>query len=1369
MTFLTGLTFSLSSQTPYQYISYAQKEGLSNDFVETVVQDHHGFLWIGTRNGLNRFDGQQFLEFRHDPEDSTSISSNWITKLYEDSRQNLWIGTINGLSKLNKALGRFERIAFKPYIKTAIPVGISNIYEDYKQNIWVSTQNSGLFKLTPDKDETLFHHIYYGHSPQSTNSLKSNQARRFLEDQNHHLWMGHSGGVDRLNPHTDKVDHYLFPTIQNRKPNIRDCTYLTTDAHGTIIAATKFRGMYFIRPSDPAPALRPFKEYFALSSSNLPDFSGLEIDCIQISTPGYLLIGTDHGLFQVDLKNANYTHLTKEILPLVPIRSLLTDRQGNLWLGTSGDGLLKLTTLPDPFRFYQHEPHDTSSISEGHVTTVLEDDSGNIWIGTSGSGLDKLKYDHQGQLIKEQNFKRNFRQSNSLLDDRIIRILKDHQGQLWIGTKGYGLNKLDPISGRFQAFLHDPDNPYSLTDNRVRGLCEDHRGFIWVGSLSEGLNRLDPLSGEVKRFQHDPNNSNSILSNSIRTLFTDSEGYIWIGFSWGLDRLDPEKEEFTHFVYNPNDPGSFNQGIVWCIYEDLEKNLWVGTGNGLCRFDRNSNRFERFYEEDGLPSNTIVGLLEDKSGVLWISTDKGLARQIPATLKNAFHSFTFEDGLETVSFLPEANVASKNNSYLYFGTTDGLVRVNPEGIRHDRYEAKLVLNSVSKLQFDGKDNVPAMDYFISDKKETTFSYKDKIIRFRLSDLNLSRKCKHEYEYQLEGFDQRWIKLGENMDMNFTDLGPGNYTLKARSRNVDTDTSKEVQLLTISIFPPWWNNPWAYFFYLVTLIGLILFFYRFQLKRQLEYRETKRLQALDECKNRMYTNITHEFRTPLTVIQGVTNRISGHDREKQLILRSSSNMLSLVNQILDLCKLKSGKMKLNMVYGNVIGYLHEILESFYTLAENKGVSLHFLSEAADLMMDYDEEKFFRIVSNLLSNAIKFTPRGGNIYVNVRECITSNCMLKAMAHDSNLSVVIQDTGIGIPKEELPHIFNHFYQVDSLTDATQKEFRQASGGAGVGLALCEELVKLLGGTLTVESKPNQGTVFNLRLPISREAQLSSENPDPESVGPDPALIQDERMGENSDRWFPEEASPSLLIIEDNPDVMDFVCGLVENDYKVSTAQNGQEGIEKAIEQIPDIIISDVVMPCVDGFEVCEILKNDERTSHIPIVLLTAKVGIESRISGFKRGADAYLTKPFHEEELIVQLDQLLTLKKRLQQRYKSFESPLPTSEPALQQEDAFIVKVRKTIEGKMGNKDFNTTQLCLALGMSRSQLHLKIKALTNRSTSNYIQAVRLQKARELLSTTNYKIVEIANKVGFQNTPYFSRLFSKEFGVPPSDFRNN
>lgn len=1375
---LLNISLRLSAQADMRLQNFTVDDGLSNNYIRCLVQDHLGFIWIGTENGLNRFDGRRFLEFRYDVEDDKTINGNWINAIIEDQQQNLWASTRTGLNRLDRATGKFERIGLRTKQGASDGYLVTNLHEGRPGQLWASTRQHGLLVLKRDESSGSYYMEQVFADSADAYSGMDIPLLDVIQDEVGDLWVLTARGVDRINISSKKREQFLFPS-QPDKTQYYDGrgNQMVLDEKGNIIVVSRQLGLFFIQPSDPQPQLQPLSRYSpALRAFSLDKESGFQ----NIFLEGHLLWASlRKTVGQLNLRTGAFHLINEKHSDFTFVAgSVMLDTNGNLWMGTSGAGLYLCLRSRRPFQFYDHRPLDPNSISEGAVRTMLEDNQGYLWVGLLGAGLDRFRYDEDDQLVKVENLQETPGNDIGLVGNHIIILLKDRHGQLWIGTNGgSGLNSFNPATGAWEVFSHQPDDPNSIASGGIWALGEDSNGFIWIGSFVDGLARLNPANKTVKRFIHDPDDPNSLSNKLVKALIVDKQGILWVGTNKGLNRLDPETENFTHYFHDPANPQSISASVIWEIYEDSQGDLWIGTGQGLNRFDRDTEQFERFYEEDGLPSNTIFGIIEDRQGLLWISTDNGLARRLPPGSKKSFRAFKKADGIGSNAFLPKAHYLSERTGKLFFGSTDGMLAIEPELLRQDTTTPDLVLHSFTKFNLREKEGEEVIDPFISSRDgKVTLSYWDQFVSFTLSDLSFYESSGKQYEYQLSGLHPHWIPLQDDMEMTFTSIPPGDYILKARSVSINDIPSPEVQLLFITVYPPWWKSNWAYCLYLLLAGGLIYALYQYQLNRQLKKQEAENRRALDAFKDELYTNITHEFRTPLTIISGMAEQISGQERIKNLIKHNSDDLINLVTQILDLRKMEMGKLQLDYVQGDVVLFLQHTIESYMTLAKRKEIDLHLITKIQELWMDYDRDKLLRIVANLLSNAIKFTPKGGRVYVEVEKFAPGH---QAGEESEALKISVIDTGIGIPKEKQQFIFDRFYQVVEDREAEEGSrkrgakyrYRGPGGGSGIGLALTKELVTLMGGQIGLDSTPGRGTTLTVFLPVSRMAPkvdagaLIAAAHTPQWAA---ALREDQASPLNLKAPTGKANKSSLLIIEDNPDLIEYLQSLLEGRYNLLVARNGEEGITTAFEKIPDLILSDVMMPGKDGFEVCSTLKQDERTSHIPIVLLTAKTSVESRIQGLERGADAYLAKPFNQKELFVRLEKLAELRQRLRHRYQNLaiSSADPSEDQAFQQEDAFITKLRETVEANMENDNFGTSQLCKKIGMSRSQLHLKIKALTNRSSSNFIRTMRLKKAKELFQTTGLNVTEVSLEVGISDRSYFSRKFKEEFGVSPKDF---
>lgn len=796
-------------------------------------------------------------------------------------------------------------------------------------------------------------------------------------------------------------------------------------------------------------------------------------------------------------------------------------------------------------------------------------------------------------------------------------------------------------------------------------------------------------------------------------------------------------------------------------------------------------------------------MLEDHLGRIWVSRERALSLLIPQpdlpdiqhdgtsagsnSPKDPFQVYDFgrNVGLEDIEFMPQS-VSLDHKNRIFWGTLIGITMLDLNRfelpteppivyLSHIELEGQFIdfrrlADSTYRdsLSFGKKlgDRIDSVAAFYNYPLNMELPHDLSHITFNFTAIDWAVPEEIKYSYLLEGLDNEWSIPKKENKADYRNLPPGNYTLKVKAIGTTWEWS-EVFEYRFTIHPPWYWAWWSKMIYLLLFLGGLYGLYQFQLKRRLAAAETQRLRELDQVKTKLYTNITHEFRTPLTVIQGVNSRIRNTGEtlgvprimeDSAIIKRNSAQLLTLVNQMLELRKLESGTLSVSMVQEDIINYLKYIVESFHVYAKSKNIRLHFWAEQKELSMDYDPEKLLTIVSNLLSNAIKFTKEGGDVYLHVEN---------KKAEDNGegiLSLKIRDSGIGIPDEKIPHIFDRFYQVND--EATRK-----AEGSGIGLALTKELVHLLQGEIDVQSTLGEGTTFTVLLPITRDASPATTEEPLDIKEKVDAFIPVASKGEKGLTAIKETSTlPLVLLVEDNRDVMNYLGSCLENHYQLERAYNGQEGIDKAIKLVPDLIISDIMMPLVDGFELVKTLKTHELTNHIPILLLTAKADMPSKLEGLDLGADAYLSKPFHEEELLIRLKKLTELRKALQEKYqKSAELTTSTTSEVVSQEDLFLQELKRLLDEHLDDEGFGIQKICAAMRVSRTQLHRKVKALTNKSPSIYIRSLRLAKAKVLLQTTRMSVSEISYEVGFSSPAYFTQAFSEEFGVSPSGLRKD
>lgn len=1285
---------------------------LHTNRLECVYAGKGGIVWIGSLfEGLDRFDpvSEAFTHFQHDPGDTNSLRENHVYALLEDRSGTLWIGTEKGLDTLDRATGHFVHIAEDSPEGGAINQAIvRSIYEDLDGLIWVGAghtfdpndhPSSGLYQI----DKTSGSIKHYRHDPEDPTSLVGNRIRAIFEDSKGIFYVGtdgdglhimnrEKGTFQRMPNMPDNPNALARPPVnQNARYALDHITFINEDAQGCIWIGTYAGGINRYNPK---------------------------------------LKTIDH--FGRNGKGSY--HLEKD-----DFWTLLKTRDNLLWVA----GWEPATENQVLFQISTHKNYFDHTATGSRAVVFGQDKEEGVWVGTDrglfGNNVDK----------SQESF---FTFVHRTLGPAVIRDLKfDEQGNIWVATPWRGTFFFDKNARTHRIFGREEQGKPGLSSPAATVILPTLKGHTWIGT-GGGLDMFDPKSGEFSHYKHDPSNPKSLSSNDVQSLFQDSNGSIWVGTSDGLNLFREESSDFERFLDRSGVP-------VIGIFEDRKNRIWASSyRSGFFLLDPATGVFKPYFDNTRLITELllITGIVEDESGFLWLFTDIGFIRLNPETNDAALFGNSWKNS-NLSGYFSFAPFISKSQEILV-GNASGYFSFRPEDLAK-QYTAEPVPYLVAFFLGDRK--VSAQ----TDKKilpihlletteirlphhQNTFTLEFGIIDF------VTVESEKNILFKLENFDQNW-RSGASYTADYYALPPGEYIFHVQA----TSRYGKVGLrsLSITVMPPWFTQWWAWLSYALLLFLLLYLIYGFLLRRKLAQAEVIRLKDLDQVKTRIYTNLTHEFRTPLTVILGISDHILSHPSIDSLkdglpmIKRNGAQLLRLINQMLDLSKLQSGKLSAKMIHDNILDYLKYLTESFHSLAESKDIRLHLLPGLQELYMDFDPEKIQTIFSNLVGNAVKFTPPGGNVYIMI-EKITTREM------EEFLEIKVKDTGKGIPAEHLPYIFDRFFQVNDSPTRTEE-------GTGIGLALTKELVQLMSGTIEVSSQSGKGSEFTVRLPIQKEAPKGNAG---ELANEFQANVTDlakvSAIGAEADF---DESRPLALLVEDNEDVLSYLQRCLQGKYRIQKARNGLQGIQMAIEMIPDIIVSDVMMPEKDGYEVVERLKNDERTSHIPIILLTAKADIESRLEGLERGADAYLSKPFEKNELEVRLRKLIEVRQKLIGRYASLNPEGKPETPTEKQEDAFLKKLRAIVDAHLDREDFGIGELCRELGVSRTQLHRKLKALTNKSTSQVIRMIRMQEAKKLLLNENMNISEIAYAVGYGNPSHFTQEFTKEFGEAPSFFR--
>ncbi|WP_340202062.1 two-component regulator propeller domain-containing protein [Ascidiimonas sp. W6] len=1309
--------------------------------VYSIFQDTKGFIWTGTSTGLLKYDGYHFVSYKNIPEDPTSISGNWVNSIAEDSLGQLWMAIDGGgISKFNPLTENFKRYTQTPSDSTLISENtVFTVFIDSKQRIWAG-HRKGIDLYNPKKDQ--FERVL--HPPENNDNKKMYRTGSIAEDLDGKLWLGTGeAGLVCFNPETLKNEESY---VINPKGNKLIYSYpevlsVVCDNEGKIWFAGGSGIAYVDKDKKPLLVENNEKNLSKNFDSHYLIFKTKTGKILsKLSSDSRLKILTKKTTaLKPEFEYTNYP-------PIKNITTLLEDNAESLWVGNN-DGLTYFGAKSKPFEFYYNLKEKTTKsndYSDFVPNKILTDSKGYLWFEDISEGLIKLNPE-TGKWEAFKNLSSNFYKGDD--DKAITYIIEDRKGNIWLFLKGE-LAFLDiktkesyfdnakiqdwegnPIRIKFQNGLEDKDGIiWILTEGRLAGYKPQKKG----GSLQYVYDFWVAAKPDAK-----------LPGYSISTIHEDQNQNLFVGFEdVGLYKLNKNTHTFTKINYEIKGINNTEASAVSCIYQNQKNMLWIGTFGGLFKYNIEEKTSTHYGLNEGLPDTTIHQIIEDDLGYFWIPTNQGLAKFNPKT--ETFKVYDKNDGLKQSIFKTMSASINKKNGSIYLPGNKGINVFDPKKIHDNPHIPKIVITNFEKHSAKGDfTTLPGINFL----NHLKLPYNERDFTIEIAALDYTNPAKNKYAYWLEGYNTKWVEIGTRREVTFTNLSPGSYNLKVKGSNNDGIWNQEGKSLQIIILPPWWLTWWAYSFYAIIILSLFYAVYKYRINQL----ENIRIKELDAAKRTMYTNITHEFRTPLTVITGINKELrnyaqGAHKEHFDLIDRSSQNMLYLVNQLLELRKLEIGKMKVHYIQGNIIAYLKYIAETFKTYAKTKGISLHFVCISEELNMDYDPDKLLMILSNLLSNAIKHSKPDSDIYLQIDQI------------EDKLQIRVVDSGEGIPEKELPYIFDRFYKVQSNKNDN-------IDGVGIGLAVTKELVQLLEGEISVSSQNKLGSIFTFTLPIQNKHPLVQspklQEMDLESIQKDSIDLTKEIIDSS-----PEDTL-QLLIIEDNTAIINYLSMCLKDTWSLDIARDGQEGIDKAFKIVPDIILCDLMMPNVDGFKVLDILKNDTRTSHIPIVILTAKADDDSRIEAYKKGADAYLLKPFNKDELHVILEKLVAQRKVLQQRYQSQTDLIFSDGITLGKEDIFMKKLEELILYEDTKRSYNVSQLCKDLAMSRTQLHNKIKALTGRSTSIFVRSLRLRKGKYLLEHSHKSISEIAYEVGFNNPSYFTKSFTEEFGIPPSSLR--
>jgi signal transduction histidine kinase/ligand-binding sensor domain-containing protein/DNA-binding response OmpR family regulator len=1388
-----------AQDTDYRFRHLTTEDGLPSNYTWYITQDSNGFIWIYTRAGLCRYDGYNVKVYQYDPADSTTISDIYIkSTITVDTNGFIWVGSTNGVNKFNPITETFTRYYKDPDNSHTIRGNLNRItYLDRQGVVWIGTDNQGLNRYNAETDN------FDTFLPSPDFSL-SNGIRGIYDDSSGILWVGTGNGLYQFDRKTGEF--ILIKQLMKKGEKIANrFTTITEDNEGNIWYC----------------ADRIYK--YDKSTKELTLFTGFSVEGTGSPNPMYMNILLDKhaenqtlwiardGLYKYDLSAGKLTTIFNDPSDLKTYvgrnpRGFYMDPSGLIWIATtSGISIL------DP-RSGQIKSHsDVAEKFQLDVVSFLKDSQGHFWIG-GDNGL--VHYDQNMRLI---HWYKPTKENKNSFNGTVRDILEDGENNIWIVCFGDGVYLLDRGKNEFlrcQLLKYGKDiRPDNLYD-----IYEDAQGTLWVGS--DGLFKKAKGTPEPTSFSLDISNWRTRYTTHTR-ITEDQSGNLWISSIAGAVMRQPQSDrgtdKFIEYTHDPADPTSLSNSHCWTVYADDLGEVWVGTNHGLNRYVPEKDCFERFLVDAEPGVSYIYDIKRDRNGCLWMVTEKGLISFDPSTTDKSTNAKN-----QIKQYLPFNQVYRsrmyKDHAGKIFvgsrlGSGNGYFSYHPDDITKNSNIPPIVITS-----FTVRNRALELDTAITLKQDITLSYNENYFSFEFAALDYTKPEQNQYAFMLEGLDEDWIYSGNRRFATYTKVPPGDYVFRVKGSNNDGYWNETGASVAITVLPPPWKTWWAYAGYATILIGLIVLWRIYDLRRirlrqqlELEHVEAHKLKELDTMKSRFFANISHEFRTPLTLILGPLQKLLARHgdeestREINIAQKNALRLQQLIDQLLTLSRIEAGKLKLQVKEENLVRLVNGYFQSFESLAKQKNIRLEFHADQEEILAYVDQDKMEKVLYNLLSNAFKFTPEGGRVAVTV-------------GGQRSAFISITDTGPGISPAHLPHIFDRFYQADD-SDARFQE------GTGIGLALAKELVELHHGEIRVESELGKGTAFFVLLPLGsgqlREEEKRGRGEDWRIGGLEDWRIggledwriggledwrigglEDWRIGgleeglEEFETWNLEHEtrnskhetrntkhetrntkhethSPLLLIVEDNRDLRYYIRGFLEDSYSIIECGDGKAGFEKALETIPDLVISDVMMPVMDGYELCTKLKTDERTSHIPVILLTARAAVEDKLQGLETGADDYVAKPFNPEELLARIRNLIQQRKALREKFISdyWKGPhmpglqIPASGLGMMDKE-FLKKAIEVTESHLSDPDFSISVFCREIAMSRQQLYRKLRALMDQAPTEFVRTIRLKKAAELLAQRSGTVSEIAYDTGFNTLSYFTKCFKEQFGVNPSEY---
>jgi len=1417
--------FSVEKQN-IRFTQISTIDGLSQNTVRAIIEDKKGFIWAGTLDGLNRYDGYSILTYKPQIGNVNSLIDHRIKDVIQDKDGYLWIKTYrNEFNCYDPVSDLF--INYGPNTTNGKEVAYTNYYESTSGDIWLWGNTDGCLRINKTQNE----HGFISTPYLTTTESKSKKNYKFLyEDSKSTIWIGGESGLYRI---TENQVEELFKGkfFFTKAIELNNKIYFTTENSFILeydIKRKNFKEIKYTQGNESFTNIVKLTNKELLIATRPSGILSFNVDNHIFEKPQW---ATDQQLkgsidFIVDRKQGiwvfNHTGImwyynpeTRKVTKMDIIPSdiiniidserykVFIDSQDLIWITTYGNGLFCYDSKTDDLRNYKYEANKNSPASD-YLLAITEDKYGNIWIGSEYAGIIKIvksnynlkiiRPEHETSVGKNNNVRTiiddaygNFwigtkngslyKYNNSLSVGNCIYkdinpyALVNNKNKIWVGTKGKGLYIIDSFTQKETAHFvvnkNNRNDKNTISNNTIFNILKDNKNRMWIGTFGDGINLAEEApDGNItfKRFL-----SNEGTRSYIRCIYQDSKGRIWIGSSGGIIRFNPDElinnpKAYTVYQMDLNNGNGLNCNDIKSIYEDEEGIIWIGTaGGGLNKYietqDVITDSFIAYTTKNGLSGDVVSGILEDKKHNLWISTESGITRF--DKMNESFTVFQFSDKTYGNHYNENANIYCSDGNMLW-GTLDGLLLFNPELFTYETNTTPVTLTNffIYDQRINPRDNSSSINQSISYTDKIKLNYTQNTITIEFASLDLKDPQKNKYVYMLENFDKQWSPISHINTATYKNLPQGKYSFKVKGTNSDGVWNNEVTDLTIEITPPFWKSTYAYIFYSILAALLLYVIFKLVLKFNMLNNNIKVEKELTNYKLRFFTNISHEFRTPLTLIKGAVENLNSQintseqtKKQVSVLSRNATILTRLIDQLLEFRKLQNNVLTLDLEETDIIDFSRDIFNSFDEMAIGKNIEYLFVHDVENYNMYIDRRKVDKILYNLLSNAFKFTSKDGKIELIITiNTIQQTCLIS-----------VKDNGIGIAKDKQHLLFSRFMQINF-----------SSTGTGVGLSLVKEFIDVHKGKIWYENNNGQGSVFNIELSTNKEIYK-----DDNFVIAPPSDILTEDTGnkiqtssENmEDIKLPDIEDSTLsnykmLIIDDNDDIRDFLFDEFSKYFMVDTAENGKIGLQKAIETNPNLIICDVMMPELDGFQVTKKLKEDFQTCHIPIILLTAHSSTEHQLEGIQSGADAYIMKPFSMKYLVTRVFKLIEqreqLKKRFSNEYVFDGSLIATTD----KDKEFFNLIEGILEVHISDSQFSMDKFAELSKLGRSIFYKKVKGITGLSPNELIKIHRLKRAAELLLESNLSVSEIAYKVGFEDPFYFSKCFKAQYNCTPSKY---